>query len=88
MSFNRRLSDFTGLADGWCGHSAQSRFRVVRGGQTGTARHNGAPETRPIASDPHQSGVLPAPELEQVQARLGRVGGEDEDTQNEHRDIR
>lgn len=74
--------NIAGLADGRRGHSAQPRFCVVRGGQTGVARDHCAPETGQAAPDPHQFGFLSAPEFEQAQTRMGRVGGEDEGAQD------
>lgn len=78
------MRNFLGLTDGWCSHSVKSRFRAVRGGQTGTARHHGAPETGQAAPDPHQPSVLSAPEFEQAQAWLGGMGGENEGAEDGH----
>jgi len=72
------VCNFSGLADGWRGYSTKSRFCAVWGGQTRTTRNYGAPETWQAAPNPHQLSVLPAPEFEQTQTRLGGMGGENE----------
>lgn len=81
----RRGLFITGPADGRRCHCAQSRFGAIRGGQTRTARHHGAQETRPVASDPHQPGVLPTPEPKPAQTRMGRMEREDEGPEDDGR---